>query len=690
MRRVAVLFALLSCNCTLVAGARQSTARADPAPILAVEHIGRGAVPIDGEWQFHLGDDMGWAAPSYDDSEWERITANKTWGAQTHPSYTGFAWYRRHLYIPASPFPNRKLAILMPPVESAYEIYWNGEKVGNQGVLPPGAVWYYQHRESFALPSPSGAERGLLAIRTWRAPLSSISPDNSGGLTAPPLIGGTAVIAAKVGEADFLRLNASLFGRALSFFFLLIGTVSFFAWLEDREKKLYLWFAIWLLGEVAYFYLHSIHMIEWLPYPILGGLRTVVLSIADCSLFLLLLYLFDLEDNGRLLRWTWAAVAIHLGFGLADAVQFLNWRDAGRIMQWLNAVVTAVWTLPQLMVFVLVYQGLKRKLDLPRKLVAVAALLLYLWDFARVVSSQGIRFTHWSLHDRITGPLFSLAGVEVTSGQILEALLLISLAYALMRYAMEQSKHEEALEMELKSAREVQQVMIPEALPKVAGYAIHSVYQPAQEVGGDFFQIISLADESSLVVLGDVSGKGLKAAMNVALIIGTVRTLAEFERDPKEILTGLNRRLVGRMQGGFTTALLLKLDYSGHCTLANAGHLPPFLNGNEFALNESLPLGIIAEAEFADQSFMLQRGDRLILYTDGVPEARDKRGELYGFERTRTLVSNNSSAESIAQAASDFGQEDDITVLTIEPLPVDESTIPEIIDSARLAGRVPI
>jgi serine phosphatase RsbU (regulator of sigma subunit) len=224
--------------------------------------------------------------------------------------------------------------------------------------------------------------------------------------------------------------------------------------------------------------------------------------------------------------------------------------------------------------------------------------------------------------------------------------------------------------------------MIPEAIPEVPGYAIHGAYHPAREVGGDFFQIISLDSAATLIILGDVSGKGLKAAMNVALIIGTIRTLAEFESDPTNILAGLNRRLVGRMQGGFTTALLLKLDRFGHCTLANAGHLPPFLNGNELKLNESLPLGIVAEAEFADQDFVLRQGDCLTLYTDGVPEARCKKGELYGFERTRALFSDSFSAESVAQAARDFGQDDDITVLTIEPIPVNESSLPEIVDNS--------
>src|SRR5580704_15174437 len=99
MRRVAVLFALLLCNPAIVVQALQPPAGANPVPVLSVDNIGLGVVPIRGEWQFHLGDDPHWAASEYDDSNWEHITANNTWGAQTHPSYTGFAWYRRHLDI---------------------------------------------------------------------------------------------------------------------------------------------------------------------------------------------------------------------------------------------------------------------------------------------------------------------------------------------------------------------------------------------------------------------------------------------------------------------------------------------------------------------------------------------------------------------------------------------------------------
>jgi Stage II sporulation protein E (SpoIIE) len=665
MRARYVSLALLACSSLLVASASQPAE--EPHPALTIQDISPGTVAVDGDWQFHLGDDMRWADPAYDDSQWERIKADDTWGAQTHPSYRAFAWYRRHIDIAPSIAGTQELAILMPPVDEAYEVYWNGTKIGNQGTLPPRAVLYNERRQSFALPlSRSDPVDGLLAIRVWVSPPTFISPATDGGLNGPPYVGNAAVIAATVGQGDFLRLRASLYGRAISFFFLLIGTVSFFAWVRDRGKRLYLWFAGWLLGKVALFYISSDHVIEWISSATYSSLLFVLHSIVDCSVFLLLLYLFDLQDDPRLRRWTRIAVGANIALALVGGILQSVWVSVGATMQSTEAVLTITFLLTELFVLVLVYQGLKGNLDVPRKLVAIVASLGYVHEIVRLLSPEGRRFTHWKLYERMTSPLFHFLGTGITSRQILETLLLVSLAYALMRYALEQRRHTEAIERELESAREVQQVLIPEALPEVAGYVIRSVYQPAHEVGGDFFQIIPLQDQSTLVILGDVSGKGLNAAMKVALIVGTLRTLAEFDSRPSAVLTGLNRRLVGRLQGGFATTVVFRLTPSGECTLANGGHLPPFLNSSELTVAPSLPVGIDPEAEYVDQDFVLNDEDRLTLYTDGVLEATNTEGELYGFERVSELLTQRPDAESIAETARTFGQEDDITVLTVK------------------------
>ena len=315
--------------------------------------------------------------------------------------------------------------------------------------------------------------------------------------------------------------------------------------------------------------------------------------------------------------------------------------------------------------FFSIYQGLKGRIALANKLVALTTSLVYLHEIVRLTGIQGIRFTHWTIYARMTAPVFHPLGIGITSRQILETLLLVTLAYALTRYLIEQREHEQEIETELKAAREVQRVMIPEKAPEVPGYEIATVYQPAREVGGDFYQIMPLPDRSTLVILGDVSGKGMKAAMNVSLIIGTLRTLSEFDTNPSSILSGLNRRMIGRLQGGFVTALVFRIDPGGDCCLANAGHLEPFLNGKELKIEGSFPLGIVEQAQYEQQSFAMNHGDNLTIYTDGVLEACNAQKELYGFERLRLLLENSPTAETIADTARNFGQEDDITVLTI-------------------------
>jgi serine phosphatase RsbU (regulator of sigma subunit) len=164
-------------------------------------------------------------------------------------------------------------------------------------------------------------------------------------------------------------------------------------------------------------------------------------------------------------------------------------------------------------------------------------------------------------------------------------------------------------------------------------------------------------------VIGDVSGKGMPAAMTVSLLIGTFRTLAHYTQSPGEIMAAMNQRMVGRSQGGFTTCLVLRADVDGTLTIANAGHIAPYLAGKELSLENGLPLGLVWSPAYAESKFHFRPGEQLTLLTDGVVEAREASGALFGFERTAAL--SEQPAEAIAVAAQQFGQDDDITVLTL-------------------------
>ena len=235
------------------------------------------------------------------------------------------------------------------------------------------------------------------------------------------------------------------------------------------------------------------------------------------------------------------------------------------------------------------------------------------------------------------------------------------------RYARARAE-KATLEGEMAAAREVQRVMVPENLPPVSGYAIESVYRPAAEVGGDFFQVIPLKSGRTLVVIGDVSGKGLRAAMIVSMLVGILRTLTGFTEEPAEILGELNRRECGRTESGFATCLAIRIDEGGTLTVANAGHPPPYLNGIELPFAGSLPLGLAKTAEYPQTTLEMRTGDRAVMLTDGIAEARNEKGELFGFPSVETLLREGPSPRAIADAAQQYGQNDDMTVIALTRL----------------------
>jgi hypothetical protein len=241
--------------------------------------------------------------------------------------------------------------------------------------------------------------------------------------------------------------------------------------------------------------------------------------------------------------------------------------------------------------------------------------------------------------------------------------IVVSVSEARRRIRIESEKA--AIETELAAAREIQRIMVPQELPPTPGYAIESIYRPAAQVGGDFFQVIPLSGSQTLVVMGDVSGKGLSAAMIVSMIIGMLRAISGISNDPRQILVELNTMLFEHKHSGFVTCLAVRLDHSGSVTVANAGHLPPWLNGVEIAIPGSVPLSVLASATPEQVVLEMRPGDRLTLLTDGVVEARDQQGVLFGFERTEALMRDGLSALAIAEAALNHGQDDDLTVISV-------------------------
>jgi hypothetical protein len=644
---------------------------------IAIEGLGRAIAPLDGPWHFHLGDDPNWASPTFDDSQWEQLTAEQPWGKQGHPSYTGYVWYRLHLSLNPAPGDQSSFAILVPHLDDVYEIFWNGSSIGRSGKFPPYPIWYRSSNAPATYPLSPAIPRsapeherqlsGTLAIRVWKAPLTSEDSGQSGGFEGSPVIGYPESVAAYKTTLDYQWLRANQFSFGQYLLYGIAGLLALFAWLRDRQRNALLWMTGFALSPLLRLVLYGMR-IAW-PVGLSNALGPPLSSIRDICLWFLLLWLLHLDDNPSVIRLIRRFAIVSLAASISDGL--LSLLDASVSWYWLvqiaDAVLTGIYFITAAVPLALVALAIKqrRHLDLAPRLLVIAA---FLWGMIQVVQGlapQGQRFTHWTLADKLPAPLFHLDGNAVSAPTLAGIFLLVALLYSVYRTSMEDHRRRSLLEQEMSSARELQHVLIPETFPSIPGFAVTSAYCPALEVGGDFFQIIPLDGDFTLVILGDVSGKGLKAAIAVSLIVGLVRVLVESTDSPAQLLTELNQRLSGRLQGGFATCVALRLDPNGNCVLSSAGHPPPYLNDRDVVVHGSFPLGLFSSVAYEESSLHLQVNDHLALYTDGLLEARSKTGELYGFDRTRELFAALPSATHAAEAAVHFGQDDDITIVTL-------------------------
>ena len=205
----------------------------------------------------------------------------------------------------------------------------------------------------------------------------------------------------------------------------------------------------------------------------------------------------------------------------------------------------------------------------------------------------------------------------------------------------ETALRERALERELAVAHEVQQGFLPASPPQIDGYTFFDFYEPANQLGGDYYDYVTLPDGRLAVVLADVSGKGISAALLVAKLSAEIRYCLASWPTPAEAIARLNEEFCGtRWEDRFVTLVVCVLDPASHeVTIVNAGHMPPLLrsaSGLRPAMDHSasgLPLGVESSLPYDESHLTLAPGDHLMAYTDGITEAMNQQNELYGTQR---------------------------------------------------------
>jgi serine phosphatase RsbU (regulator of sigma subunit) len=237
----------------------------------------------------------------------------------------------------------------------------------------------------------------------------------------------------------------------------------------------------------------------------------------------------------------------------------------------------------------------------------------------------------------------------------------------------------ERVEQELMVARSIQQASLPKEVPQLEGWQIAPYYQPAREVGGDFYDFHLLPEGQLGLVVGDATGKGVPAALVMSTTCGMLRLAAQGSSSPGQMLRGVNEVLFPNIPSNmFVTCFYAILDpKSGRLSYANAGHDLPYLHRNgdtEELTARGMPLGLMPKMSYEEKETILHSGEAALLYSDGLVEAHDPAGEMFGFPRLRALIAEHGEKLSLADllleelysfAGERWEQEDDITILTL-------------------------
>ncbi|MGB8480986.1 MAG: PP2C family protein-serine/threonine phosphatase [Acidobacteriaceae bacterium] len=638
-------------------------------PIAPVGHgaqqiaLGNSALALMGPWKFRLGDDLAWGQPGFDDAAWQNYTLDAQgwpesilpernefdpgWGGHGYRGAPNYGWYRIHVSLHRA---SSSLRLLVPRVDSAYTVYWDGHELGGDG--DPSRRWfYYIHRtQEISIPSSlGGIGDHVLAVRVRDLPLGFADPNRGGLRGAPLLADGTTAPRIKQLALRLRQLNLAVTALTEVLPCLLVALISLLLYFYNRKHLEYLWTGLTLVvftfADVLVV-LDSFSATGWLTQTMYSIVNVLGASAFLFSL-LALQWLLGLEDRRRML----------VANLIAGVLTFLLWIAFAANGEWLGSVKGAAFLfdateasiLPCLACLLWMAGAGIRKLGREAWLMlspGAVISLLFLWVFFA--------------YGRLPLPVLAVGDDILTI--LVPASVLAILIYRFVR----QWREHQRMEGELQQAQAVQALLVPERLPQTDDYRVEGTYLPASQVGGDFYQVLPLAEGGLMVVLGDVSGKGLRAAMVVSMAVGAVRAIAKETSEPAEILTRLNRELAGNLKSGFVTCLCARFDADGRVTVANAGHLPPWVNGKEFAMPGALPLGMLAAQGYESQSFQMNDGDGIMVMSDGVVEARsEKDGQLYGFERISEILQQPITAAEVAAAAQNFGQEDDISVLSV-------------------------
>ncbi|MGB6975085.1 MAG: SpoIIE family protein phosphatase [Terracidiphilus sp.] len=660
--------------------AKTAEASGPPAVVVDATRIG-SPITLDKNWRVGVTANPAAALPGFDDSKWvlrnagdsldelsdldQQAAARGPGGGAGSTDSRPWVWFRLHIKLVKDHGPVA-LLIALPVVQNAtmaigaggpgVDVFANGKLIEPEGPYGSTAGRYQEISRIYELEVPAGQTDLSLVVRTLYIPFglaayTSFFTNRTLRLGYPPEL---------KNELDLWAVH-SLFEHlpALIVAMMLLVLAAFLLALyySQRGHPEYLWLALHegIQAPIAFIDLAgSFARLDQIWY---GAMLLQLVVISAYLYFEFLIAFLSLKRRWyiQMMRFT---APILLGVG--PGILLLGYHNV--LVIWLLIFIyvgslcwMVMWTV--FIFLTLILATIKRNFEAGLLLIPLALTIVGLAEpiLTGGMSDFGGRAYH--------SPLTIQAGmIPIHFAAVADFIGMLAIVLIIFVRFLRIQHDQERASSELEAARSVQELMIPQEKLETPGYEVDSVYNPAAEVGGDFFHVQPLSDGGMLVVIGDVAGKGLQAAMTVSMLMGALRRTPD--RSPAKILESLNRVLTGGE--GLTTCQAAWFGAEGDLVVASAGHLPPYLNSQEVRVPGGLPLGAIPEVSYDEVRLYLHPGDRLLMLSDGVVEAMQPSGELFGFDRVHNL--SNQSAFYIADAAKDFGQEDDITVLTVRRL----------------------
>lgn len=674
--------------------ARPVPANAEHTPVVFLDATGLGSpVALDKNWRVGITANPVAAQPDFDDSAWDsrdaadyirdvedqdhvddgtspQAAAGPPRGDHLRP----YVWFRMHIKLAAGHGPVALLVELPVSRTSSFnvgsegpglDVFADGKLIQPDGPHGNDPSSYQSISRIYRFNVPAEQTTLVLVARTIYI--------SAGYAAYTTFFSGHTFI---LGHPDDLNRsmelwwNHSLFERlprlVMSILLAVLAVFLFALYFAQEGHKEYLWLALHELAQAPLGFLEIAGSTAQIDMLLYASLFLELIVISAYLYFEFLVAFLDLPQRWGRKRKMWVLLPLRVGAlpmlaGVGPTLMLVgHGRTLVAILLVLILVLSCVWFLGWLLFCIITLIAATARRNFEAGLLLFPLVLTFVGILEPMATGVAEGFNPGHAY---RSPLTFQAGpIPIHFASIADFVGLLSIVLIIFVRFLRIQRDQERVSSELAAARSVQELMIPQEQIQTPGFEVDSVYNPANEVGGDFYHVESTAEGGLLVVIGDVAGKGLKAAMNVSMVMGALRRIPD--HSPARILASLNRVLVGGES--FTTCQAALFSPDGELVIANAGHLPPYLNTQEIALPGGLPLGVIPNVHYEERRLYLHPGDRLLLISDGVVEARQSSGELFGFERVHNL--SNQTAFYIADAAKSFGQEDDITVLTVRRL----------------------